>query len=131
MDYSSDGIFLLMLWVQIQPRATNRNYLRCETESQQGDSFILECIHKNKQTNKPFAPNTVPKKCIRKTIRHYRTTTTIRYNNGSATCKIKTKCYANWLTKIYRTYVHTCPQESRREGWTDAAIMLCKLNQSL
>ena len=22
-------------------------------------------------------------------------------------------------------------QESRREGWTDAAIMLCKLNKSL
>ena len=24
-----------------------------------------------------------------------------------------------------------CAQESRREGWTDAAIMLCKLNKSL
>ena len=26
---------------------------------------------------------------------------------------------------------HNWDQESRREGWTDAAIMLCKLNKSL
>ena len=29
------------------------------------------------------------------------------------------------------SFVHCSNQESRREGWTDAAIMLCKLNKSL
>ena len=28
-------------------------------------------------------------------------------------------------------YLYRFSQESRREGWTDAAIMLCKLNKSL
>ena len=41
------------------------------------------------------------------------------------------------ISKIYKKGVHVeeaaeCqPQESRREGWRDAAIMLCKLNKSL
>ena len=34
----------------------------------------------------------------------------------------KIRMFQNRMTDI---------QESRREGWTDAAIMLCKLNKSL
>ena len=32
---------------------------------------------------------------------------------------------------LMQDWVFRLGQESRREGWTDAAIMLCKLNKSL
>ena len=35
------------------------------------------------------------------------------------------------LQVVYRKTKSVIAQESRREGWTDAAIMLCKLNKSL
>ena len=41
---------------------------------------------------------------------------------------------AEYQDQIHKLQSKSCigyKQESRREGWTDAAIMLCKLNKSL
>ena len=36
-----------------------------------------------------------------------------------------------WLQLFQYLLTLSLRQESRREGWTDAAVMLCKLNKSL